>query len=84
MGPTPPEAPLGAPAVGRLLMVLGAVFLGAGALLHFAPRIPLLGRLPGDFAIERGNWTFYFPLGTCLLLSLLLTLVFWIISALCR
>ena len=78
----PPGAPFGAAPVGRLLMVLGAVLLAAGALLYFAPRIPLLGRLPGDIAIERGNWTFYFPLATCLLLSLLLTLVLWIVSAL--
>ena len=39
-----------------------------------------MGRLPGDIHIQRGNWTFYFPLATSLLLSVLLTLIFWLFS----
>ena len=43
-------------------------------------RVPWLGRLPGDIHVQRGNWTFFFPLGTSIVLSLLLTLVLWLIG----
>lgn len=61
--------------IGRLLLALGLVFLGLGLLLLFLPKVPLLGKLPGDIVIRRKNFTFYFPLTTCLLASVLLTLL---------
>jgi hypothetical protein len=64
---------------GWLLLVLGLILAGVGLLWILAPSIPWLGRLPGDIRIERENFRFYFPLVTCLLLSLLLTLVLWVI-----
>jgi hypothetical protein len=63
------------PDVGKLLILLGAVIVVVGLALTFGPRIPFLGRLPGDIAIDRGNVHFYFPLATGLLLSLVLTIV---------
>ena len=63
---------------GKLLIILGLTLAAAGLLLTFAGRIPFIGKLPGDLRIERENFTFYFPLGTCLLLSLLLSLIFWL------
>ena len=63
---------------GKLLIFLGLTLAAAGLLLTFAGKIPLIGKLPGDLRIERENFTFYFPLGTCLLLSLLLSLIFWL------
>jgi len=63
---------------GKLLIILGLTLVAAGLLLTFAGRIPLIGKLPGDLRIERENFTFYFPLGSCLLLSLLLSLIFWL------
>lgn len=63
---------------GKLLIILGVVLIIAGALLTFAGKIPFLGKLPGDLRIEREHFSFYFPLGTCLLLSLLLSLLFWL------
>jgi hypothetical protein len=66
--------------VGKLLLVFGLVIAAAGVVLILAGRIPWVGRLPGDVYIQRGNWTFYFPLATSLLLSLVLTLVFWIVG----
>jgi hypothetical protein len=63
---------------GKLLIGLGLVLIVAGLLLTFAGKVPLLGKLPGDIRIEREHFTFYFPLGTCLLLSLLLSLIFWL------
>lgn len=64
---------------GWLLLILGLVIAGVGLVWIFAPSIPWLGRLPGDIRIERENFRFYFPLVTCLLVSLVLSLVVWVI-----
>jgi hypothetical protein len=61
--------------IGKALLVLGGVIILLGLVLIFAPRLPLLGRLPGDIVIQRGNFSCYFPIVTFLLLSLLLTIV---------
>jgi len=61
--------------LGRTLMILGAVLLLLGALVYLAPSIPLLGRLPGDIRIERPGVRFYLPVTSCILVSLLLTLL---------
>jgi uncharacterized protein HemY len=58
---------------GLLMVFLGVVLLVAG---HFSGKVPWLGRLPGDIYIQRGNWTVYFPLATCLIVSVMLTLLF--------
>lgn len=63
---------------GRLLIILGVVLILAGLLLTYGGRIPWLGKLPGDLRIERENFFFYFPLATSLLVSLLLSLLFWL------
>lgn len=66
--------------VGKLLVVFGLVIAALGLVLMLVGRVPWLGRLPGDIYVQRGNWTFYFPLATGLLLSVVLTLVFWVIG----
>ncbi|HCX73154.1 MAG: DUF2905 domain-containing protein [Geoalkalibacter sp.] len=63
---------------GKTLIILGLILVAAGLLLHFSGRIPFLGRLPGDIHIEKENFSFYFPLGSCLLFSLVLSLLFWL------
>lgn len=70
------------PQLGRLFIILGAVFLAVGLWLTFAPHLSFgrLGRLPGDIHIRRENFTFYFPFTTCILVSLLLTLLFSFLS----
>lgn len=66
---------------GRALLWFGAVILTVGALLYFNGRLPFrLGRLPGDIAYRGKNTSFYFPIVTCLVLSVVLSLVFWLIS----
>lgn len=57
------------------MMVVGSLFLVVGILLLFLPKIPYLGKLPGDIMIKRENWTFFFPITTSILLSLILTLI---------
>jgi hypothetical protein len=61
---------------GRPLIVVGAILLLAGLVLAYGPRLPFLGRLPGDIVWRRGSTTVYFPIVTCIVLSLLLTLLF--------
>ncbi len=63
---------------GKLLIIAGLVLIAAGLFLSFGGRIPFLGRLPGDIRIERENFSFYFPLATSILVSLLLTFLFWL------
>jgi hypothetical protein len=66
--------------LGRMLIVLGLILAGVGVLLTFAGRLPFrLGRLPGDILIQGKNSTFYFPLATCLILSVLFSLVMWVL-----
>jgi hypothetical protein len=64
--------------LGKLLVVLGVVCVAAGALLWSGLGRGWLGRLPGDIHYTRGNFSFYFPIVACLLLSLLLTLILWL------
>jgi hypothetical protein len=67
--------------IGRPLLVLGAVFIIVGALLYFSGRLPFrLGRLPGDVSLQGKHTTIYFPIVTCIVVSVLLTFVFWLIS----
>ena len=72
--------------IGKTLIVLGVVLVAAGALFVAAPRVgPFrFGHLPGDWAYHGKRITFYFPLGTSLLLSAALTLLLWIISLIFR
>ena len=65
--------------MARFLIVLGLVIVVIGLLWPYLSQIGL-GRLPGDIVIERNNVTFYFPLMTCLLLSVLFSLVFWAVN----
>jgi hypothetical protein len=72
-------ARLADPAMARFLIVLGLGILVVGLLWPYLSRIGL-GRLPGDIVIERDNVTLYFPLMTCFLLSLLFSLVLWVVN----
>ena len=58
---------------GVVMIILGGIFLLLG---NLSGKVPWIGRLPGDIYIERGNWNFYFPLATSILLSIILTLIF--------
>jgi hypothetical protein len=62
--------------LGRMLLLLGVILVLLGGLLLLVGKVPFLGRLPGDIVIERKNFTFYFPLATSILLSIVLTLLF--------
>lgn len=65
--------------MGKSLIVIGLVIALLGVVITFAGKLPWLGRLPGDITIKREHFTFYFPLGTCILLSLLLSFILWLL-----
>ncbi len=65
--------------LGKTLILLGAIIILVGLGLLFAHKIPYIGRLPGDIYVKKGNFTFYFPLGTCILISVVMSLIlFWL------
>ena len=59
--------------IGLLLVVIGFVFI-------IGNKIPFIGKLPGDIAIERRNFNFYFPITTCIIVSIILSLIFWLLG----
>ena len=67
--------------LGRWLLISGLILAAVGAMLLLGGRLPLrLGHLPGDIAMEGRRGSFYFPIVTCLLLSVALTFVFWFVA----
>ncbi|HWC01904.1 MAG TPA: DUF2905 domain-containing protein [Methylomirabilota bacterium] len=70
--------------MGRMLVLLGVVLVVVGGLLWLGSalggKVPFLGRLPGDIHVQRGNWSFYFPLTTSIVLSIVLTLILALLS----
>jgi DUF2905 family protein len=67
--------------VGRTLFFFGSLLMIVGAILYFSGKLPFrLGKLPGDIVHRGEHTTFYFPIVTCLILSLALSLLFWLFS----
>ncbi|MEW6040412.1 MAG: DUF2905 domain-containing protein [Elusimicrobiota bacterium] len=66
--------------IGKFLIITGVVIVIIGIILILVPKIPFIGRLPGDIYVKKENYTIYFPLATCLLLSLILSLIFYLMG----
>ena len=66
------------PEFGRTLIILGIVIIALGTLLTFGGKIPWLGQLPGDIYIQRGRFNLYFPITTCIVISILISLVLYL------
>jgi uncharacterized membrane protein YkgB len=66
--------------IGKFLIIFGIIIVAVGVLLLISVKIPWIGRLPGDIMIQKKNFTFYFPLATSILISVVLTFLFWLIS----
>ena len=64
--------------IGKALIAIGILLAVIGGALVLSGKLPWIGRLPGDIVIQRKNFTFYFPLATSILISILLTLIFWL------
>jgi uncharacterized protein HemY len=65
---------------GKILIFFGVILIFLGLIFSFAAKIPYLGKLPGDIYIKRENFTFYFPITTCILISIILSIIFYLIS----
>ena len=70
----------GIDSLGKILLVFGGVLVLLGLLFVLAPRVPYLGRLPGDLVFRKGSFTLYFPLVTMILVSIGLTLILNLVS----
>jgi uncharacterized membrane protein YidH (DUF202 family) len=64
--------------IGKLLILFGVILVAVGALLTVAGKLPWLGKLPGDIYYKSDNVTFYFPLVTCLVISIVVSLLFYL------
>jgi hypothetical protein len=67
------------PHIGKLLIIAGLVIAGIGILLALGAKIPWLGKLPGDIMIEKRNFKFYFPITTSIIISIILTLILYLL-----
>lgn len=68
------------PSLGRALVIFGLALAACGTLLAIGPKLPWLGRLPGDISLQRDGFSFYFPLTTCILISVLVSLIAWAVG----
>jgi len=66
------------PGIGKYLIILGLVIAAIGVIFTLAGKLPWLGRLPGDIYIKRDNFTFYVPLATSILISVILSFILWL------
>jgi len=65
---------------GKILIFIGLLLAIVGFVLILGNKIPFIGRLPGDIAVERKNYSFYFPVSTCILISAIISFVLWLFS----
>lgn len=66
--------------MGRFLILTGTIIVAIGVLLLFSGKIPWIGKLPGDFIVQKKNFTFYFPIATSIFISIIITLFLWLIG----
>ena len=64
--------------IGKTLIIIGLVLTAMGIALLFIPKLPWLGKLPGDIAFKKDNFQFYFPITTCIIISIILTIFFYL------
>jgi len=65
---------------GKILIFIGLLLAIVGFVFILGNKIPFIGRLPGDIAVERKNYSFYFPVSTCILISVIISFILWLFS----
>jgi uncharacterized protein HemY len=70
--------------LGKILVIFGVIIVIVGVILMFFDKIPVIGKLPGDIKIEKDNFKFYFPITTCIIISIIVNLVLFLISYLTK
>jgi hypothetical protein len=66
--------------LGKTLLIIGGIIMVAGLLILIFGKIPFLGKLPGDFSVKGENWSFYFPLASSILISIIISLILYLIQ----
>ncbi|MBL7196467.1 MAG: DUF2905 domain-containing protein [Candidatus Omnitrophica bacterium] len=66
--------------IGKILIIMGIFIASVGIVFLLVDKVPFLGKLPGDIHIQKENFSFYFPLTTCILISIIVSLIFWMFS----
>jgi len=66
--------------VGKFLILIGIIMVAIGGLFLLANKFPFIGKLPGDILIKKEHFCFYFPFTTCVLISIVLSIIFWLLS----
>lgn len=66
--------------LGKYLIIFGAIIIAAGLIIQFFPKLNFFGKMPGDIVYKRDGFSFYFPVVTSILLSLVLTVILWLIN----
>jgi hypothetical protein len=64
----------------KILILVGVIFFISGIIFLLAGKLPYIGKLPGDIIIHRKNFSFYFPITTCILVSIILSFIFWLLT----
>jgi hypothetical protein len=64
----------------KILILVGVIFIISGIIFLLAGKLPYIGKLPGDIIIHRKNFSFYFPITTCILVSIILSFIFWLLT----
>ncbi len=64
--------------IGKILIIFGLIIIAVGILSIFAGKISWFGKLPGDICLQKKNFSFYFPISTCILLSIVITFIIWL------
>ncbi|HHT9136388.1 MAG TPA: DUF2905 domain-containing protein [Candidatus Wunengus sp. YC60] len=67
-------------AFGKILIFVGIIMIVVGGIFMFGSKIPFIGRLPGDIAIQKKNFSFYFPITTGIIVSIILSFIMWLLS----
>ena len=70
----------GFPQIGKMLVVFGLVFIVIGILLTSLGKVPGVGKLPGDIYIKKENFSFFFPITSCIVISVILSILFWVFN----
>lgn len=65
---------------GKILVVFGIIMIVVGGLFMFGSKIPFIGRLPGDIIIQKKNFSFYFPITTSIIISIILSIIMWLLG----
>jgi len=66
--------------IGKILIIFGLIVIAVGILFIFAGKTSWFGKLPGDIYLQKKNFTFYFPISTCILLSIIISLIIWLLG----